>query len=433
MAKKKTYFARQENKIMQKSNASNIIFYLVIIFMSAGVWWAYETKLDEIIRAEAIIEPEGKIQTIQSRFGGTVEKINVKVGDTVPKNTTLITLNSKEAEASLLQNQATLSNLNGEIDRLTSEVNGLDTIEWRNQTTPDTKLTQQRLFEAKKEKLVRQDNVLAEEILGLQNRILEAQQTIFGLQQQKKSKEDEEQIYIPLVKRGIEPRIRLQNIQTQILDLKNSIQLQNIKKKGFEIEIQTLKTKRLELRASYQEQSYSELADKIGELKRVKTQTEALTLRVSSNEIKASEEGVITKVYPTGIGSVYSPGEPLVELAPLSEKLQVVARLKPQDVTSVRIGQPARVSLASYDFTTYGTLSAVVTKVAQNTTASDDGSLYYPIWVETTSKKLDKSGILPDIIPGMLAQVEIIGEERSIVDYLLKPIREISSKALTER
>jgi len=263
---------------MQKSNASNIIFYLVIIFMSAGVWWAYETKLDEIIRAEAIIEPEGKIQTIQSRFGGTVEKINVKVGDTVPKNTTLITLNSKEAEASLLQNQATLSNLNGEIDRLTSEVNGLANIEWRNQTTPDTKLTQQRLFEAKKEKLVRQDNVLAEEILGLKNRILEAQQTIFGLQQQKKSKEDEEQIYIPLIKRGIEPRIRLQNIQTQILDLKNSIQLQNIKKKGFEIEIQTLKTKRLELRASYQEQSYSELADKIGELKRVKTQTEALAL-----------------------------------------------------------------------------------------------------------------------------------------------------------
>ena len=75
----------------------------------------------------------------------------------------------------------------------------------------------------------------------------------------------------------------------------------------------------------------------------------------------------------------------------------------------------------------------MVTKVAQNTTASDDGSLYYPIWVETTSKKLDKSGILPDIIPGMLAQVEVIGEERSVVDYLLKPLKEISSRALTEQ
>lgn len=418
---------------MQKSNASNIIFYLVIIFMCAGVWWAYETKLDEIIRAEAVIEPEGKIQTIQSRFGGTVEKINVKVGDIVPKNTILITLNSKESEASLSQNQAILSNLKGEIDRLTSEVNGLDSIEWRTEPTPEIKLTQQRLFDAKKEKLLRQDNVLSEEILGLKNRILEAQQTIFGLQQQKKSKQDEEQIYIPLVKRGIEPRMRLQNIETQILELKNTIQLQNIKKKGFEIEIQTLKTKQLELRASYQEQSYSELANQIGELVRVKTQTEALALRVTSNEITAPEDGVITKVYPTGIGSVYSPGEPLLELAPLSEKLQVVAKIKPQDVTAIRVGQPARVSLASYDFTTYGTLSAVVTKVAQNTTKSDDGSLYYPTWVETTSKRLDKSGLLPEILPGMLAQVEIIGEERSVVDYLLKPLKEISSRALTEK
>lgn len=75
----------------------------------------------------------------------------------------------------------------------------------------------------------------------------------------------------------------------------------------------------------------------------------------------------------------------------------------------------------------------MVSSIAQNTSTNENGDVFYNIWIECRSTKLSKSDIDPSIIPGMLAQVEITGEERSILDYLLQPIFESGSKAFTEK
>jgi adhesin transport system membrane fusion protein len=96
-------------------------------------------------------------------------------------------------------------------------------------------------------------------------------------------------------------------------------------------------------------------------------------------------------------------------------------------------GQGARVSFVAYDFSKYGVLEAEVVEIAQNTTETERGEIYYDTWVRTRENTFAKSGIQPKIIPGMIAQVDILGEKRSVMEYILSPILQTTSRALTEQ
>ncbi len=151
------------------------------------------------------------------------------------------------------------------------------------------------------------------------------------------------------------------------------------------------------------------------------------------NELLSPVAGVVTKVMPSGPGVVVKSGEPILELVPVSSKIMIKANLPPQHINAVKAGQIARVNLISYDFTTYGHLPGVVHSVAQNTASNENGEVFYNMWIECRSSKLSKSEIKPEIVPGMLVQVELTGKKRSILEYLLQPIKESGSKAFTEK
>jgi len=110
----------------------------------------------------------------------------------------------------------------------------------------------------------------------------------------------------------------------------------------------------------------------------------------------------------------------------------VKAKLLPKDISKVTPGQAARVSFVAYDFSKYGVLEAQVVEIAQNTTETERGEVFYDAWVKTTQKTFTKSGIQPRIIPGMIAQVDILGEKRTVWEYILTPILQTTSRALTE-
>ena len=144
-------------------------------------------------------------------------------------------------------------------------------------------------------------------------------------------------------------------------------------------------------------------------------------------------DGIITKVFPKGPGEIISAGEEVIEIAPFFENLRVRANLSPSDITDLKEGQNARIALLSYDFTVYGTIEGFVSEIAQNTSENDRGEVFYEIWVKSKNVRFSKSEVEPQILPGMLAQVEIIGQKRTIFEYLMKPILKTTSRALTEK
>lgn len=124
------------------------------------------------------------------------------------------------------------------------------------------------------------------------------------------------------------------------------------------------------------------------------------------------------------------PGKDVLEVVPSDDALVLETKIQPKDIAFVTPNQKAAVKLTAYDYTIYGTLDAVVENVAANSVVDDKGNAYYIVRVRTLRTSLGKG--LP-IIPGMIAQVDIITGQKTILSYLLKPVLKAKSYAFTER
>ena len=411
---------------------SNIIFFLVLGFLGIAAFWIATAELDEVVRAEAVVEPEDQVRTIQSRYAGVVETIQVDVGQRVMVDGPLMTLASSEARASLEKNRLAMDALFSEIQRLRAETQFLPAIDWEGDVSVTAQAEQTRLFQSRRQRLQQQLASVDDETRGLKNRQVELASVARGASEMLALKDEEVRIVEPLVEAGIEPAIRLlvakQELQTHRYDLEQS----QIRLEGIEIESQRLDQKRAVLVIDYQTEAQEALVAQESELRQLKAETEALRERVASTVLRAPVAGTVTKVFPTGEGTVVGPAEPLVELIPATDNIQVKANVLPQDISSISVGQEARVGLSAYDYTVYGVLMGEVSEIAQNTTQTDAGEVFYEVTIRTDSLQLSKSNVRPDIIPGMLASVDIAGGKRTVLDYVLKPMRETTSKALTE-
>tara|TARA_A100001015_G_scaffold175448_1_gene195122 strand:+ start:2574 stop:3827 length:1254 start_codon:yes stop_codon:yes gene_type:complete len=411
----------------------NTIFFLVVLFVTIAFFWLKFTLVDEVIRADGIIEPEGKVQTVQSRFQSVVDTLNVVVGDRVQKGDVLLTLNDEESKAQLEENLSSISSLQAEIVRLKAEVELQGDIIWPFEAPESLRLTQESLFQAKRYNVIKRIELLGEEAKLVEATILQANLRIDGVRRLIVLKLQEEDIYRPLVEDGAEPKIRLLTINQELQALENQIAEQKALIEEGKIQLVRNTKQQEEVWSNYQAESLNELATKEIELDVIKTKTEVLRERVYANELLSPVAGVVTKVMPPGPGVVVKSGEPILELVPLSSKIMIKANLPPQHINAVKAGQIARVNLTAYDFTTYGSLSGVVHSVAQNTASNESGEVFYNMWIECRSPKLSKSEVEPEIVPGMLVQVQLTGEKRSILEYLLQPIKESGSKAFTEK
>jgi adhesin transport system membrane fusion protein len=143
--------------------------------------------------------------------------------------------------------------------------------------------------------------------------------------------------------------------------------------------------------------------------------------------------GTIKQVLINTVGGVIQPGEDLVEIVPLEDTLLVEARVRPADIAFLHPGQPAKVKITAYDFAIYGGLDAEVEGISADTITDEKGESFYRIRVRTHESTLERGGEQLPIIPGMTAQVDILTGEKTVMDYLLKPILKAQERALRER
>jgi membrane fusion protein, adhesin transport system len=118
---------------------------------------------------------------------------------------------------------------------------------------------------------------------------------------------------------------------------------------------------------------------------------------------------------------------------PLEDTLLIEAQVRPADIAFLRPGQPAVVKITAYDFAIYGGLAATVEDISADTIVDERGERFYRIRVRTEEAVLERAGEPLPIIPGMTAQVDILTGEKTVLDYLLKPILRARDHALRER
>ena len=171
----------------------------------------------------------------------------------------------------------------------------------------------------------------------------------------------------------------------------------------------------------------NEYSDTLKELATLRQNLRASQDQLNRTVLQSPMRGVVNNVSVTTIGGVVRPGEEILQIIPLDEELFVEARVKPENIANIRPGQEATIKLSAYDYTIFGTLKGRVDVISADTfkderSRAEDGNAHYKVRVLVDMGGLTDKQARIEIRPGMQAQVELHTGEKTVLQYLLKPL-----------
>ena len=391
------------NAALQKEKHSGqfIVIILFFILMIVFVIWAYNSPVEEVTRGNGNIIPSSREQVIQSLDPGIVTEIMVKEGDMVEKDQILMKLDDTRSSAVLRESKAKVANLEATIARLKAEAYGTK-LSFPDSVSPELRRREIAAYKARRQVMV---------------------DAINGLSKSKAALDREIAITAPLVSEGYVSEVELLRMRRDSADLATQIS---------------------ERRNRYKADANNELLQAESELAQSKENVAMRADPVERSQIRAPMRGIVKGIKVTTIGGVVNAGEDIMQIVPVDDKLLVEAYIRPQDIAFIRAGQPALVKVSAYDYSIYGGLEGKVTLVGADTVSNsmqnrandlklDPNQVYYRVLVQTENSSLkDKNGKPMPIIPGMVATVDIKTGEKTIFQYLIKPITRMK-QALSER
>lgn len=358
--------------------------------------WAHWAVIDQITRAPGSVIASSKTQVIQSMDGGTIETLYVKEGDTVEANQVLVRFDKTRPEAGYLESRAKMVSLMAAVSRLQAEMLGKPLqFDRLLKSYPDIQRAQTELYN-------KRQSAIREEIDALDGMIELAQKELTLTE--------------PLLKSGDVSYTDVLRLQRQVVDLKAQ------------------KTNR---RNKYFQDTQTELSKAQEELAGIEQNLAQRKSQVDQTELRAPVRGVVKNVRITTQGGVVRAGEEVMQIVPLEDDLVIQARVSPSDIAFIRVGQTASVKIDAYDYTIYGDLSGKVTYISADTLSEElkqGEQPYYRVMVRTDGRRLNvRLHDDLDIQPGMTSTIEVKTGERTVLQYLLKPVTKTLTQSLGER
>ena len=176
----------------------------------------------------------------------------------------------------------------------------------------------------------------------------------------------------------------------------------------------------------------SDLARKQADIESLKERIPVLQDRVNRTLVSSPKDGIINRLVITTTGGVAEPGGALAEIVPLNEDLIIEVEISPKDIAFIVAGQRALVKLTAFDFSKYGSLTGKVLTVGADSIQKDDGSRWFLCEITVPVNRITSLGKTITILPGMVAQVDIVNGERTIMNYLLEPVTKVTEEAFRE-
>ncbi|MGC6534439.1 MAG: HlyD family efflux transporter periplasmic adaptor subunit [Parvibaculales bacterium] len=184
--------------------------------------------------------------------------------------------------------------------------------------------------------------------------------------------------------------------------------------------------------ANYRAEAARELAEVRTRADQAGAREDAFRAKVRHADVRAPADGTVSAVHVKTVGAVVQAGTVLAEIVPDEKHLLVQARILSEDIGGVHLGQPAQVSLSAYDVSRYGNLEGHVQRIAQNTTQEENFPPYYQTMIAIPEPKLSKSDAPVEIVPGMTVMVDIIGQKRTVLNYIMTPLNRAAGLAFRE-
>lgn len=384
----------------EKHHGYFLTILLFVSFFIVFVVWAYFSPLEEVSRGEGRIIPSSREQIVQSLDPGTIEAMYVREGDLVEKDQILLKLDDTRSSAILRESIAKVENLEALIARLRAEAYGVPL------TFPENT----------------SEELKARETAAYDSRLKAMQEAVEGFKDSKAILDREIKITAPMVQRGVVSQVELLRLQRQSAELHAQM---------------------LERENRYLTEANNELVKVESELAQARENMAMRADPVERSKIRAPLKGIVKNIRINTIGGVVNAGQDILEIVPVDETLLVEAYIQPNDVAFIRPGLPAVVKITAYDYAIYGGLDGEVVLISPDTLTDErmnqselklnNHAVYYRILVQTKDSVItDRNGVPMPIIPGMVASVDIKTGEKTVFQYLTKPITRMK-QALRER
>lgn len=425
------------------SPRATILFGLAVIsiFLGGFVLWAVFAPLAEAVVAGGIIKVDSSRKQIQHLEGGIVREILIRDGDRVSQGEILLRLDKTRASASLAILRDGYDAATAQEARLLAERDGPATIDFpahliirANDPKVSGILESQRvLWEARRGSLEGEIEILQKQVAELHEDIAGFRAQIDAKQRQLSFLNDELGSLRVLQKKGLVGKQRLLELEREVAELEGDQAELRSRIGSTETEIARRELEIFQVGKRFRQSVVDELKTVQAEIFDLRERLNAAEHVFDQTEVRAPVDGIVVSVDIHTIGGVIAPGQVLLELVPINDSLVVEARVDPQDIDKVRLGLPASVKLTAFDQRTTPELAGEVVYVSADAIMIDEQSetAYFLARIQVAEDEIERlQG--REMQPGMMAEVFIRTGERTLADYLTKPLRDSFRKAWLE-
>lgn len=411
--------------------ARKILYWMAGVLLAMLAWSAF-TKVDEVTRGEGRVIPSKQVQVIQSLDGGIVSKILVHEGQTVMVGDPLIQIDQTRANSSLQENQSQYISLLARQSRLQalSEGKPFNPPPEAQGKNPEVYAQEYSLYVSSNDALDSQVSMARDVVTQRERELAETRSRLDSAQRGLDLATRELAVTKPLLKSGAVSEVDLLRLERDVSKLSGDRDQAQAQIGRVQAAISEASRKIYETKQTFLSKVRADLAETTAKLNGLGATSLALSDKVKQSTLKSPVNGTVSRLFANTVGGVIEPGKQVLEVVPSDDALVLETRIQPKDIAFINLDQPANVKLTAYDYTIYGTLQAKVVGVAANSIVDDKGNAFYIVRIRTLKPNLGKG--LP-IIPGMVAQVDIITGKKSVLSYLLKPVLKAKSYAFTER
>jgi membrane fusion protein, adhesin transport system len=405
---------------------------MVSIALLAFVLWAAYTNINEVARTPGEVVPRGYQKTVQHLEGGIVKAIHVREGQIVQSGDILLTLDDASIKEDIERTRIKQTGLEMQSERLRAY------LENRKPDFSGYKLTsaegqdQASFFEGMKSARDTEADIIRKQIEE-KSQAIKSLQT--DLQTSRSNLGIAQDIYARrsrLNARGYASDMQLLDDQARLTQNRGDIgrlESQIVQAKS---EVEQFQRRLKSLSAQHRDETLEKLSAITLEMAQNEKIIEKLQERIGRLDIRSSSRGLIKGLSVNTIGAVIKPGETLMEIVPLDEQLEVSVKISPQDIGHLRVGQSVQVKFSTYDFSRYGLITGKLDQISASTFAAENGERFYQgrVLLDKNYVGENKSNI---IMPGMTVMADVITGEKTILQYLLKPIHLSLQTAFSER
>lgn len=400
---------------------SQFLFIIAAIFFVA-ILWSIFAEIDQVVSAQGKVISSDRLQSVEHFEGGRISKILVKTGQVVKKGDLLISLSPVQTQGEVNIAKESFAQLSIKLARLNSE------------------LTQTPVFEVpeavRKEfpEIVRTEQALLRERLGQyssqlsqkRNDINSARTKLTSAEVGLAVSREESLVIRQLVERGLEARLSLIRADKMLAEA-NSAML------SAKEELSKAESALLTFSREYQSAVLAEMTKTRSELSGSRESVKVSGDKNERTAVRAPISGVVNRVLVTTEGESVKPGEPVIEIVPSESTVIVEAKVSPGDIGFVRLKQRALIKLTAYDYSIFGALEGSVSVIGSDSITEEKGEQFYVVKIDLKKSYSDSGKANLMVIPGMVAQVDIVTGKRSVFQYIFSPITKVMQESFREK